>query len=70
MVTMSIPSQTSAAAMPAVSRAVGLASIATAIAGLGYALSFIVLKDPLLSAVFLLLGGLLATPALVAILRL
>jgi hypothetical protein len=67
MVTMSVPSQASPAATQAVSGLIGLASILTAIAGIGYAVSFVVLKDPLLSAVFLLLGGLLATPVLVVV---
>jgi hypothetical protein len=67
MMTMSIPTQTPAAPSPAASRSIGLASIATAIAGLGYAVSFVILKDALLSALFLLLGGVLATPVLVAV---
>jgi hypothetical protein len=64
---MSVPTQASAAAVQEVSRPIGVASISTAIAGLGYAVSFVVLKDPLLSAVFLLLGGVLVTPVLVAV---
>jgi hypothetical protein len=64
---MSVPAQASAAATQAVSRPVGLASIYTAIAGVGYAVSFVVLQDPLLSAVFLLLGGVLATPVLMVL---
>jgi hypothetical protein len=65
--TISIPSQAPAAPTPAASRALGLVSIATAIAGVGYAVSFVILKDALLSALFLLLGGVLATPVLVAV---
>jgi hypothetical protein len=64
---MSIPSQAPAALSPAASRSIGLASIATAIAGVGYAVSFVIVKDALLSALFLLLGGVLATPVLVAV---
>jgi hypothetical protein len=65
--TTSIPSPASAATPHAASRLTGLAAIATAIAGLAYAVSFVVLKDPLLSALFLLLGGVLATPVLVTV---
>ena len=64
---MSVPTQASPAAPQAVYRPIGLASISTAIAGVGYAVSFVVLKDPLLSAFFLLLGGVLATPVLVVV---
>ena len=64
---MSVPTQASAAAVQEVSRPIGVASISTAIAGVGYAVSFVVLKDPLLSAVFLLLGGVLASTVLVAV---
>ena len=46
---------------------VGGAALATAAAGLGYAISFVLLADPLLASVFLLISGLLATPVLVAI---
>ena len=67
MMTMSVPTQASAAAPEAVSRPIGLASIFTAVAGVGYAVSFVVLQDPLLSAIFLLFGGVLATPVLVAV---
>ncbi len=67
VMTVSVPVQASTAALQAASRPVGVASICTALAGLGYAVSFVVLKDPLLSAVFLLLGGVLATPVLVAV---
>jgi hypothetical protein len=67
MMTMSVPIRASSAAPEAVSRPIGLASIGAAITGLGYAVSFVVLKDPLLSAVFLLLGGVLATPVLVVV---
>ena len=65
--TMSIPTQAPAAPSRAASRSIGLASVATALAGLGYAVSFVILKDALLSALFLLLGGVLATPVLVAV---
>jgi hypothetical protein len=64
---MSIPTQTPAAPSPAASRPIGLASVATAIAGLGYSVSFVILRDALLSALFLLLGGVLATPVLLAV---
>jgi hypothetical protein len=66
MMTMSIHPQATAAS-PTVSRSIGLASVATAVAGVGYAVSFVILKDALLAALFLLLGGVLATPVLVAI---
>lgn len=48
-------------------RLAGVDAILTAIFGLLYALSFIVLKNDLLSALFLLLSGLLATTPLVAL---
>jgi ABC-type iron transport system FetAB permease component len=67
MMTMSIPTQPRTAPSAAASRSIGLASVATAIAGLGYALSFVIFKDALLAALFLLLGGVLATPVLVAV---
>jgi hypothetical protein len=66
MMTMSIPTQAPAAPSAAF-RSIGLASITTAIAGLGYSISFVILHDALLSAVFLLLGGVLATPVLLAV---
>lgn len=37
------------------------------LAGLAYAIAFVVLKDPFWSALFLLLGGLLAIPVMVAL---
>jgi hypothetical protein len=55
---MSIPTQAPAAPSRAASRSIGLASVATALAGLGYAVSFVILKDALLSALLLLLGWL------------
>jgi hypothetical protein len=67
MMSRSVPAQTFPAAPRAVSRPVGLASIATAITGVAYAVSFVVLEDPVLSALFLLLGGVLATPVLIAL---
>lgn len=48
-------------------RLAGIDAILTAIAGLLYALSFIVLQNQLLSALFLLLGGLLAVTPLAAL---
>jgi hypothetical protein len=48
-------------------RWVGVAALATAAAGLGYAISFVLLADPLLASVFLLITGVLATPVFVAI---
>jgi hypothetical protein len=64
---MSTPTQTPAARSPAASLPIGLASVATAIAGLGYSVSFVIIHDALLSALFLLLGGVLATPVLLAV---
>jgi hypothetical protein len=48
-------------------RFAGWASILAGIAGLGYALAFVVLKDAGLSGLFLLLAPLLATAGLVAV---
>jgi hypothetical protein len=45
----------------------GLAAILAAVAGFLYAVSFVVLRNPLLYSLFLTLLGLLAIPALVAI---
>jgi hypothetical protein len=45
----------------------GVAGILAAIAGVGYAVSFVVLKDSRLSAVFLLLAPLFSTLVLVAV---
>ena len=42
-----------------------LNALAAGVAGLLYAISFVVLKNPLWSAIFLLLGGLLAIPVMV-----
>jgi hypothetical protein len=42
-------------------------ALATAMAGLAYAVAFVVLGDPVLAPAFLLLGGLLAIPVLVAV---
>jgi hypothetical protein len=50
-------------------RFAGGSAILTGIAGFLYAVAFIVLRDTLLSALFLLLNGLLSTAALVAVYR-
>jgi hypothetical protein len=49
------------------SRLAGWSAVAAAIAGLIYAVAFVLLGNALLSSLFLLLGGVLATPALVAV---
>jgi hypothetical protein len=48
-------------------RPAGASALATAVAGLIYAVAFVLLADPLLSSLFLLLGGVLATPVLIAV---
>jgi hypothetical protein len=48
-------------------RFAGYYAIVTGVAGFLYSLSFIVLQSNLLSAVFLMLGGLFATAAIVAL---
>ena len=50
-------------------RFAGVCAIFTGVAGFLYALAFILLRNPLLSALFLLLTGLLSTAALVAVYR-
>jgi hypothetical protein len=49
------------------SKASGVAALAAAAAGLAYSVSFVILRDPLLASLFLMLGGLLAVPVLVAV---
>jgi hypothetical protein len=41
--------------------------VAAAVAGLGYAIAFVLLANPLLAGLFLLLSGVLVTPVLVAV---
>jgi hypothetical protein len=48
-------------------RLTGVLALATATAGLAYAVIFVVLGDPVLAPAFLLLGGLLAIPVLLAV---
>jgi hypothetical protein len=48
-------------------RVAGICGIAGSIVGLGYAIAFVVLRDPLLSALFLMAGGLLMSVVLPAI---
>jgi len=50
-------------------RFAGVCAILTGVAGFLYAVAFILLRNPLLSALFLLLTGLLSTVALVAVYR-
>jgi hypothetical protein len=49
------------------SKASGVAAVAAAAAAVAYSISFVILKDTVLASVFLMVGGLLATPVLVAI---
>ena len=49
------------------SKTLGVAALATAAAGLAYSVAFVILKDPLLASLFLMLGGLLATPVLIGL---
>jgi hypothetical protein len=48
-------------------RFAGLCAILAAVAGLLYAISFVILKDPLFFSIFLMLGGLLSLGALVGL---
>lgn len=48
-------------------RNAGLAAIGAAVVGLGYSISFVLLRNVLLSSLFLMLGGLLSLVALVAL---
>ena len=48
-------------------RFAGICAILAGIAGLLYAISFVVLKNGMLSALFLMLGGLLSTLVLTAV---
>jgi hypothetical protein len=52
---------------PGFERFAGWASLAAGVAGVGYAIAFVVLKDAGLSGLFLLLAPLLATAGLVAV---
>ena len=52
---------------PAFERFAGICAILAAIAGLAYSASFVVLRDPLYNSLFLMLGGLLSSAALVAL---
>jgi hypothetical protein len=49
------------------SKASAFAALAAAASGLVYSVSFVILKDPLLASLFLMLGGLLAVPVLLAL---
>ena len=49
------------------SRFAGLAAVLAAVAGLLYAIAFVILHDGMLSALFLLVGGLFSVTALVAL---
>ena len=71
MTTSAVANQASAASLPdtAYERFAGACAILAGIAGFLYAVAFIVLRSPLLSAVFLLLTGFLSTAALVAVYR-
>jgi hypothetical protein len=48
-------------------RAPGVLALATAATGLAYSVSFVILRDPVLSSSFLMLGGLLGIPVLLAV---
>jgi hypothetical protein len=50
-------------------RFAGLCAVISSLSGLLYSISFIILQSGLLSATFLLLGGLLSMPALIALYR-
>jgi hypothetical protein len=49
------------------SKASGVAAVAAAAAALAYSVSFVILKDAVLASLFLMFGGLLATPVLIAL---
>jgi hypothetical protein len=63
------PVATAPQASPAFAQVASLAAILTGLSGFLYAVAFIVLRNPLLSAVFLTLFGLLSTAALVTVYR-
>ncbi len=71
MTTNAVANQANAAGLPdtAYERFAGVCAILAGIAGFLYAVAFILLRNPLLSAVFLLLTGFLSTAALVAVYR-
>src|SRR6266508_6872706 len=71
MTTNAVANQANAAGLPdtAYERFAGVCAILTGVAGFLYAVAFILLRNPLLSALFLLLTGLLSTVALVAVYR-
>jgi len=52
---------------PVSSKASGVAAVAAVAAALAYSISFVILKDALLASLFLMVGGLLATPVLIAL---
>jgi hypothetical protein len=66
-----VANQANAAPVPTTTYAhfAGMCAILAGIAGFLYAVAFILLRNPLLSAVFLLLTGFLSTAALVAVYR-
>ena len=49
------------------SKASGVAAVTAAAAALTYSVSFVILKDAVLASLFLMFGGLLATPVLIAL---
>ena len=71
MTTNAVANQANAASLPTTTYAqfAGMCAILAGIAGFLYAVAFILLRNPLLSAVFLLLTGFLSTAALVAVYR-
>jgi hypothetical protein len=50
-------------------RFAGMCGVLSGLSGLGYAVAFVVLRNPLLSSIFLMLGGLLSSAVLVALER-
>jgi hypothetical protein len=67
MATAAGPHQLQPASTGAFERLAAGCALAAAVAGLGYAVSFVILDSDPASALFLLLGGLLAVPVLVAL---
>jgi hypothetical protein len=67
MATTHSPTEPSLSTRWSFDRFAGAAAIGTALAGLGYAFAFVLLAAPLLAGLFLVLGGLLTTPVLVAV---
>jgi len=67
MASLAEPAGAVAGPSPAFDRAGGIAAMAIALSGLGYAVAFVLLDSDLGSALFLLLNGLLGVPVLVAL---